>query len=593
MRLFSILSLCVLGFSSVAIGKVIYVDDDASGGDGLSWSSAFNDLQDAFDSCETGDEIWIAAGIYSKEDGFSLKDINDLQKFHILGGFKNGDTNKFSRDYSINSTIISGDILQDDKEDWSGRTENQMLLDIEGSYNIYFDGISFMNGAGTVQGYLVGDRKAAISLDSTEIVFHKCLFYRNGYSTGDPMGLMSADNSSVDFVNCIFIENTGGIFHGKSTTTQSANGYLHVNFQNSVFYKNMQSSLGALVWISAVSNTASANARLRYSTVVGDHTFFSSPFATTYGDGNVFHSTGTLFNNDLTDQGIDSETYPSIYSDFEFVNIDNPKGWDGIWGTADDGLRIIYKDSHKLTSEKYYDNLDLDQDGINTEAAPFNIYGTHSNLTPIKMLGAYDLSSTSSTDIVEYVLTLSTSEGGSVSGAGNYEHGVLATIQAIAADGYKFFNWTGDYSGSLNPSSVTINSNKRISASFVKDTNDSDSDGLSNYEELVTYTTNPNATDSDEDGFTDYEEVERGLNPNSSDQAVINAVMELKAMKAENVTPIVNGWYYVPKQGWLWTSKDAYPFTYSATDKDWMYFQSGNEKPRFYRYKTKDWITLD
>ena len=77
------------------------------------------------------------------------------------------------------------------------------------------------------------------------------------------------------------------------------------------------------------------------------------------------------------------------------------------------------------------------------------------------------------------------------------------------------------------------------------------------------------------------------------DKAIIDAVMELKGMKVDNVTPIVSGWYYVPDQGWFWTNKEAYPYTYSVEDNDWMYFQSGNEKPKFYRYKTKDWVTFE
>jgi hypothetical protein len=43
----------------------------------------------------------------------------------------------------------------------------------------------------------------------------------------------------------------------------------------------------------------------------------------------------------------------------------------------------------------------------------------------------------------------------------------------------------------------------------------------------------------------------------------------------------------------MWTNREAYPYFYDATDKDWMYFQSGNEKPKFYRYKTKTWLTVE
>ena len=58
-------------------------------------------------------------------------------------------------------------------------------------------------------------------------------------------------------------------------------------------------------------------------------------------------------------------------------------------------------------------------------------------------------------------------------------------------------------------------------------------------------------------------------------------------------THYTEGWFYNPSRGWMWTNRDAYPYFYDATDKDWMYFQSGNEKPKFYRYKTKTWLTVE
>lgn len=48
---------------------------------------------------------------------------------------------------------------------------------------------------------------------------------------------------------------------------------------------------------------------------------------------------------------------------------------------------------------------------------------------------------------------------------------------------------------------------------FLKRT-DTDGDGISDYEEVVVYLTNPDKTDSDEDGFSDKDEVENGYNPN-------------------------------------------------------------------------------
>ncbi len=42
---------------------------------------------------------------------------------------------------------------------------------------------------------------------------------------------------------------------------------------------------------------------------------------------------------------------------------------------------------------------------------------------------------------------------------------------------------------------------------------DSDNDGLNDYEEVMTYDTNPNLKDTDKDGFTDKQEIDKGFNP--------------------------------------------------------------------------------
>jgi len=45
-------------------------------------------------------------------------------------------------------------------------------------------------------------------------------------------------------------------------------------------------------------------------------------------------------------------------------------------------------------------------------------------------------------------------------------------------------------------------------------------------------------------------------------------------------------WLYDETLGWLWTNAYAYPFLYSSTASDWLYYQSGEDGVRwFYRYK--------
>ena len=57
--------LVTLALVSTVQAKTIYVDGNASaGGDGSSWASAHKYLQDALAGVASGDEIWVAEGMF-------------------------------------------------------------------------------------------------------------------------------------------------------------------------------------------------------------------------------------------------------------------------------------------------------------------------------------------------------------------------------------------------------------------------------------------------------------------------------------------------------------------------------------------------
>jgi len=95
----------------------------------------------------------------------------------------------------------------------------------------------------------------------------------------------------------------------------------------------------------------------------------------------------------------------------------------------------------------------------------------------------------------------------------NYAAGDVVGVSAVPFSGYLFSGWSGDASDSAATISITMNSNKNITANFTQDTADNDSDGLSNYQEIVTYGTNPNQKDSNTDGIEDGQAVLLGYNP--------------------------------------------------------------------------------
>jgi hypothetical protein len=164
---------------------------------------------------------------------------------------------------------------------------------------------------------------------------------------------------------------------------------------------------------------------------------------------------------------------------------------------------------------------------------------------------------------------------------------------------------------------------------------DSDSDGLCDAYEIY-ITTDPNDNDTDEDGLLDGEEVHIGTNPKSSDATLVNffnakaetretnartnalvegeatGVATVKAdptahnlvtknaydqmveqlINSSDTTPYTDGWFYYPNRGWMWTNRTSYPYFYDSSTDGWMYFKSGEDKPRFYHYGTKAWVTL-
>lgn len=65
------------------------------------------------------------------------------------------------------------------------------------------------------------------------------------------------------------------------------------------------------------------------------------------------------------------------------------------------------------------------------------------------------------------IATASPAAGGTVSGSGVYASGSSAILRAIPNSGYSFTGWGGDATGSTNPLTVTVNSNKNITAVFV------------------------------------------------------------------------------------------------------------------------------
>ena len=110
-----------------------------------------------------------------------------------------------------------------------------------------------------------------------------------------------------------------------------------------------------------------------------------------------------------------------------------------------------------------------------------------------------------------YTVTLGPSLHGSITGnVSPYFPNTTATLTATPGSGCVFTGWGGDATGSSNPLSVLMDSNKTITANFAPDTSDTDGDNLTAYDELAFYGTDPTKSDTDGDGLSDAWEAGRG-----------------------------------------------------------------------------------
>jgi uncharacterized repeat protein (TIGR02543 family) len=71
-----------------------------------------------------------------------------------------------------------------------------------------------------------------------------------------------------------------------------------------------------------------------------------------------------------------------------------------------------------------------------------------------------------------YTLTVNITGQGSVTlnpPGGTYNAGTNVTLTAVADPGWVFSGWSGDLTGSTNPETITMDSNKTVTATFTQD----------------------------------------------------------------------------------------------------------------------------
>ena len=210
-----VLEVCDEG-EDACVAVVLLVDADAAcpgGCDGLSWSTAYQDLQDALEAAGTtypeADEIWVKGNTstpYTPSEPGGLSSTFTLaQGLALYGGFAGDEYERDQRNPAANETILSGDLNQDDPT----VTDNAYHVVTSASG---CDETAILDGFTITAGYARGtglDVGAGMYNDSAGPTVAHCTFRGNTASAGGG-GMWNGDGSDTKVTDCVFTENVTG-----------------------------------------------------------------------------------------------------------------------------------------------------------------------------------------------------------------------------------------------------------------------------------------------------------------------------------------------------------------------------------------------
>ncbi|MBI1293415.1 hypothetical protein GC175_00470 [bacterium] len=145
---------------ALAQGTIIYVDVDADGANnGTSWANAYTSLQDALADASSGDQIWVAEGVYYPDDGDGQTDNARNSTFQLkngvalYGGFAGTEGALILRDWVANVTVLSGDLDRNDTVDATGVVTDTANITGTNAYHVITD--SGTDGTALLDGFTV------------------------------------------------------------------------------------------------------------------------------------------------------------------------------------------------------------------------------------------------------------------------------------------------------------------------------------------------------------------------------------------------------------------------------------------------------
>lgn len=246
-------------------GNVIYVEHNAPGPhDGTSWTRAYTNPQQALEAATSGDEIWVARGVYTPTKRTNPADARTAavqlkQGVALYGGFAGTETQRNERDWTANVTVLSGDLDGDDITDADKVVTT--TANIKGVNALHVVTATNVTTSTVLDGFVVTAGKALGGHGGGMLNDHasptlRYLTFRGNHADGEG-GAMRNDTASPVLQDATFTGNCAGLHGGAMYNSNGSNAIL-----TGVVFSDNRAGLRGGAMINDGSNPALVNVTL-------------------------------------------------------------------------------------------------------------------------------------------------------------------------------------------------------------------------------------------------------------------------------------------------------------------------------------------
>lgn len=263
-NLMMILLLFVGSSTFLSAQATLFVKHDATGlNDGSSWVDAYTTLQPAINAAVEDDQIWVATGTYlptldnpgSTDNTTRDRSFYINKKISIYGGFLGIESNLTNRDWTVNETILSGDLGVSGVD-----TDNALHVVFFDSRNGVFpfllgallDGFTVEKGNANKTSFMSNRGGGLYNYGEVNLIclpyITNCKFRDNKAGSGGAMFNAGYDGTCNPQIEACMFENNSSTDHGGAIFNDGTEGVASPRIYNCIFTNNISGAGGGAIF---------------------------------------------------------------------------------------------------------------------------------------------------------------------------------------------------------------------------------------------------------------------------------------------------------------------------------------------------------